>query len=149
MRKFRFRLKTLENLRGMELDSLRQQLAQAQEGLRIAEQALLDAREALNNAYDELMQLRLAQADPTILLSLERYAMIMRDQAVACAQNVARRRQELREARERLTAKRREKKVLEKVRERQFAKYSQYVARQTQKEIDEAAQSTYEQKSQV
>lgn len=141
MRKFRFRLQQLENIRGMELDALRQALAKAQAELRRAEEELLASREALDNAYNEVAQLRLGHADPMLLLSLDSYAQIMRDQVLACAQSVARRKAELREARERLVAKHKEKKVLEKYRERQHQTYSQYIERETQKELDETAKN--------
>lgn len=143
MRKFRFRLQNLENIRGMELDALRQAMANAQAGLRRAEEELLDARAALDSTYNEVAQLRLERADPMLLLSLESYTGVMRDQVLACAQQVARRKAELREARERLVAKHKEKKVLEKYRERQHLKYSQYVERETQKELDETAKSSH------
>jgi flagellar export protein FliJ len=143
MRKFRFRLQNLENIRGMELDALRQAMANAQAGLRRAEEELLDARDALDSTYNEVAQLRLERADPMLLLSLESYTGVMRDQVLACAQQVARRKAELREARERLVAKHKEKKVLEKYRERQHLKYSQYVERETQKELDETAKSSH------
>jgi flagellar FliJ protein len=145
MRKFRFWLQGLENIRGMELDQLRLALAEAQAQLRQAEEALLAARQALDDAYNELMQLRTSQAGAAILLGLESYAQVMREQVMACAQNVARRKQELREARERLAVKHREKKVLEKFRERQFAKYSLESERETQKGLDETAQNVYQQ----
>jgi flagellar export protein FliJ len=143
MRKFRFRLQNLENIRGMELDALRQAMANAQAGLRRAEEELLDARAALDSTYNEVAQLRLERADPMLLLSLESYTGVMRDQVLACAQQVARRKAELRAARERLVAKHKEKKVLEKFRERQHLKYSQYVERETQKELDETAKSSH------
>lgn len=139
MRKFRFRLQSLENIRGMELDALRQALASAQADLRRAEQELHDARAALDNTYNEVAQMRLKQADSMLLLGLESYAGVMRDQVLACAQQVARRKQELHEARQRLVAKHKEKKVLEKFRERQHLKHSLYFAREEQKEIDETA----------
>lgn len=145
MRKFRFRLQGLESIRGMELDALRQAYAAAQAELRQAEENALDARQALENAYVELAALRLSNADAMLLLSLESYALVMRDQVLACAQQVARRRLELREARERLVAKHREKKVLEKYRERQHQKYSRYVERESQKELDEAAKNVRKQ----
>lgn len=145
MRKFRFRLQGLENIRGMELDQLRLALAEAQGQLRQAEGELLEARAALDNAYGELIRLRLEQADPVILISLESYAQVMRDQVMACAQNVARRKQALHEARERLTVKHREKKVLEKFRERQFLRYSLETERETQKGLDETAKNVYRQ----
>ncbi len=143
MRKFHFRLQQLENIRGMELDALRQALANAQAELRRAEEELLDSRAALDNAYNEVGQLRLSHADPMLLLSLESYAGIMRDQVLACAQSVARRKAELREARERLVAKHKEKKLLEKYRERQHLSYSLYTERETQKELDETAKNAH------
>jgi flagellar FliJ protein len=139
MRKFRFRLQGLANLKGAELDALRQEHAAAQAELRQTEGKLLATRAALDATYNELMELRLGQADPTILLSLESYCLVLRDQALALQQRVARQRHELAEAHERLVAKHREKKVLEKYRERKFTEYSQNVQRELQKEIDEAA----------
>lgn len=143
MRKFAFRLQGLENIKGLELDSLCQELAAAQAELRRAEEDLLTAREALNSAYNELADLRTKRAEPMILLSLESYTGVLRDQQAACGERVARLTCNLRDARERLAEKRKEKKVLEKYRERQFTKYSQYVQRESQKELDETATNEY------
>lgn len=128
----------------MELDALRQAMASAQAGLRRAEEELLDARAALDTSYNEVAQLRLERADPMLLLSLESYTSVMRDQVLACSQQVARRKAELHAARERLVAKHKEKKVLEKYRERQHLRYSQYVERETQKELDETAKNSHQ-----
>ena len=139
MRKFRFRLQGLTNLKGAELDALRQEHANAQAELRRSEEELLNTRAALDATYSELMDLRIKQADPTILLSLESYSIVLREQILALQQRVARQRQDLAEAHERLVAKHKEKKVLEKYRERKFTEYSQNVERELQKELDEAA----------
>jgi len=141
MRKFQFRLQSLENIKGMELDILRQELATAQAELRRAEEELINAREALNATYNELAELRAHQTEPMILLSLESYAGAMRDQVKACAQRVVQQSDGLRELRDHLSEKHKEKKVLEKHRERQFTKYSQHIERELQKELDEAAKN--------
>jgi len=143
MRKFRFRLKSLENLKGMERDALRQELAVAQEELRKAEQQLLGARDALDAAYNELAELRVAQVDSTILLSLESYTGILRDQIRAHAQRVAELRHSIEEARERLAEKHKEKRVLEKYREQKYTQHSRHVEREEQKELDEVAKNLH------
>jgi flagellar protein FliJ len=145
MRKFQFRLQGLENIKGMELDSLRQEYAQQQAELRRREQELLSARDSLNSTYVEFIKHKLNHTDPVMMLSLESYTLVLRDQLTACQAGVARQRQELSQARERLTNKHKEKKVLEKVHERQFTKYSQYVERELQKELDETASNAYQQ----
>ena len=145
MRKFKFRLQGLENIKGMELDTLRQEYAQQQAELRKREQELLSTRDNLNSTYAEFIKHKLGQADPVMLLSLESYTMVLRDQLSACQAGVAKQRQELASARERLTSKHKEKKVLEKFHERQFTKYSQYVDRELQKELDETASNAFQQ----
>jgi flagellar export protein FliJ len=145
MRKFKFRLQGLENIKEMELDSLRQEYAQQQNELRRREQELLNARDNLNSTYTEFIRHKLNNTDPAMLLSLESYTLVLRDQLSACQTGVARQRQELANARERLTSKHKEKKVLEKFHERQFTKYSQYVDRELQKELDETASNAFQQ----
>ena len=147
MRRFKFRLATLESLKGMELDQLKQQLAAAHAELRKAEQAWLSTRDALNEAYNELAAVRTKRTDSVILLSLESYTVLLRQQLTARATAVAQQKKALAEAQARLSAKHKEKKVLEKYRERQLAKYSQYVERETQKDLDEAAKNAHEQKA--
>lgn len=143
MRKFKYRLQGLENIKGMELDALRQAFASAREELRRSEQELLSLRAALDNTYSELMELRIAQTDPLILLSLESYAATLREQIRAVAQRIADQRAALQEARENLALKRKEKKVLEKYRERKLTEYWRYVEREMQKELDETAANIY------
>jgi len=143
MRKFKYRLQGLEDIKGMELDALRQAYAAAQRELRRCEQELLNLRAALDYTYSELMELRIAQADPLILLSLESYAAALREQIRAVSQRIADQRASLQEARDKLAQKRKEKKVLEKYRERKLADYRQYVERETQKELDETAASIH------
>ncbi len=145
MRKFKFRLQGLENIREMELDTLRQEYAQQQAELRRREQELLSTRDTLNATYTEFIRQKQHNTDPSQLLSLESYSLVLRDQLTACQAGVARQRQELSRARERLTSKHKEKKVLEKFHERQFTKYSQYIEREQQKELDETASNSYQQ----
>lgn len=139
MRKFKYRLEGLENIKGMELDALRQALATAQEKLRRSEEELINLRAALDNTYNELGELRIAQADPLILISLESYTGVLREQIRAVAQRISDQRNALREAQQHLAEKRKEKKVLEKYRERKLAEYNQYAEKELQKELDETA----------
>ena len=139
MRKFKYRLQGLENIKGMELDALRQALATAQEKLRRSEEELINLRAALDTTYNELTELRIAQTDPLILISLESYTGVLREQIRAVAQRVTDQREALREAQQHLAEKRKEKKVLEKYRERKLAEYNQYAEKELQKELDETA----------
>lgn len=139
-------MQTLENIKGLELDALQQQLAEKQAALRSAEQQLLAIRDALNDSYNELARMRSAgRTDPAILLSLESYSMLLRDQLRAQSQRVMQLRREMEEARGLLVQKHKEKKVLEKFHERKFAQYSQYVERELQKQLDETASNVYKQ----
>ena len=114
MRKFKFRLQGLEDIKGMEVDALRQAFAAAREELKRSEGNLLNARAAQDSTYHELAIERTAQADPLILLSLESYGVLLRDQVRALTQKVAQQRRELQAAQDRLAAKYKEKKALEK-----------------------------------
>jgi len=143
MRKFKNRLEELEKIKGLELDALRQAYAAAREDLRRSEHELLNLRAALDLTYTELMELRMTQTDPLILLSLESYAAMLREQIRAVSQRVVDKREALREARENLTQKRKEKKVLEKYRERKLGEYRQALERELQKELDETASNLH------
>ncbi len=147
MKKFKFRLEKLENIKGLEVDGLRQELAEAQAKLRALEQELINFRDSLDNTYTELMGLRSTQTDPIFLLSLESYAGILRDQITKSMQLIATGRQELAERRDKLIEKHKEKKVLEKYRERQERKHSLTVDRLSQSELDEAAQNVHQRNS--
>lgn len=144
MREFKFRLKGLEDIKGMEFDALRQAFAAARKELRLTEGELLEARAALDAAYDELARERLAQADPLLLLSLEGYAVLLRDQVRALTHKAAQQRRQLRDAQERLAQKYKEKKALEKFHQRRLTEYSQYVERELQKELDEIGQNMHQ-----
>ena len=144
MRKFKFRLQGLEDIKGMEFDALRQAFAAAREELKRSEGNLLNARAAQDSTYHELAIERTAQADPLILLSLESYGVLLRDQVRALTQKVAQQRRELQAAQDRLAAKYKEKKALEKFHERKSAEYNQYVERELQKELDETAQNMHQ-----
>lgn len=144
MRKFRFRLEGLESIKGMELDVLRQTFAAAQAGLLRTESELIVARDTLNATYNELMELRMTQTDPVILLSLESYTGVLREQIRSLRQQIAGQRRQLREAQQKVAEKHREKKVLEKYRDRKFDEYNQSAGRELQQELDETAQNMHE-----
>ncbi|MCH7472492.1 hypothetical protein IIA79_06020 [bacterium] len=143
MQRFSFRLEKLESVRGMELDAMRQAMAEAEQRLRQAEEELLMSRNTLELAYDELMKLRLCNADPVVLLSLETYACKRHEHAEGCLRRVDEQGQALLQARDRLTGKHKEKRVLEKYRARQFTEYSRLAGRQDQRELDEAAKNAH------
>jgi len=143
MRKFNFRLGSLENIKAQELDEMRLKLAEVQGELRRAERDLLNTREALAATYEELADLRQRRTEPLLLLSLESYTSVLRGQQAAQAERVAKQKRELAEARERLAEKHKEKKVLEKYRERQFAKHAAQAQREEQLELDETAKNLH------
>jgi len=143
MKKFRFKLQRLEDVKETELDRLRMETAAAERALSQAQQDLAASRHTLEQTYDELSRLRQRQSDPLILLSLESYTAILRDSIRRCSQAVLERSKELAESRQRLTDKHQEKKLLEKVRERKFSEYSLYLERENQKELDETAKNAH------
>jgi flagellar FliJ protein len=139
VRKFRFRLKGLEDLKGAELDALRLEFAAAQAELKRLEGGLLTARATLEETYNEIMKLRCSRTDPLILICLESYTGVLRERIRQLRKDLTAQRQETAETRERLVGKHKEKKVLEIYRERKFDEYSKYLERELQKELDEAA----------
>jgi len=143
MKKFKFRLEALENIKGMELDALRQAFAAAQAELWKTEGELIVARDTLDATYNELAELRIAQAEPLILLSLESYTGVLREQIRGLRQRITEQRQQLKEAQERVAEKHKEKKVLEKYRERKFIEYNANLEREIQQELDEIAQNMH------
>lgn len=144
MRKFRFKLGRLEAVKGIELSSLQQAVAAAEQAHRQALGELEDARIALEQSYDELARLRAAGHSGALLASTESYGLLMREQVKLASERVIQREAELRAAREALTAKHQEKKALEKVRERQYQLYSLELERHNQSELDETAKNVYE-----
>jgi len=127
----------------MELDALRQAFAAAQAELWKTEGELIVARDTLDATYNELAELRIAQAEPLILLSLESYTGVLREQIRGLRQRITEQRQQLKEAQERVAEKHKEKKVLEKYRERKFIEYNANLEREIQQELDEIAQNMH------
>ena len=149
MRRFKFRLEALENIKGMELDALRQAFAVARAELARTEGKLIVARDTLDATYNELAELRIAQVEPLILLSLESYTGVLREQIRSLRQKIADQRRQLREAQEKLAAKHKEKKVLEKYRERRLAEYNVDLEREIQQELDEIAQTMHQAENRI
>lgn len=147
MRKFRFKLGRLEQVKGLELDGLRLALSVAEQAHKQAVDELEEARAALESSYDELARQRAEGVSGAMLQSLESYSMLMREQIRQAAERVIQREAELREARERLSAKLQEKKALEKMREREFKLYSLELERHEQSEFDETAKHAHERKN--
>lgn len=143
MKRFRFRLASYENIKRLQVDELRQALAQRQAELRAAEDKLLELRDALDGCYTAIAQERSTRPDPAVLASLDGYAGLLRGRMQAQAQRILELRRELELAQRRLLQRHREKKVLEKLRERQHAEYSLIEQRESQKELDEAARNAH------
>jgi flagellar FliJ protein len=139
MKRFRFRLASLENIRRMQVDELRQVLAKQQAALRKAEDELLSQRAALDDTYNGIAQERTNNPDTAVLASFEAYAGMLRKGMQMQAYRVLELRRELDLAQRRLIEKYREQKVLGKLRERQHAQHSLKLERDTQHELDEAA----------
>jgi flagellar FliJ protein len=143
VKRFRFRLASYENIKRLQVDELRQALAQRQAALRAAEDKLLELRAGLDDCYGAIAQERQSRPDPAVLASLEAYSVLLRGKMQAQALQIMELRRELDLAQRRLIVRHREKKVLEKLRERQHAEYSQNEQREEQKELDEAARHAH------
>jgi flagellar export protein FliJ len=146
VKKFRFKLARLETVRGLELDGLKLLVSQAEQAHQQALGELEAARAALEQSYDDLSRQRGAGLAAELLLSLESYSALLREQIKLAAERVIQREAELRAAREKLTAKHQEKRALEKLRERDRQMYSLSQQREEQGELDETAKNVHARK---
>jgi flagellar export protein FliJ len=143
MKKFRFRLKSLEELRSAEVDAARQAMLAAQEELRRAEQRLVTLRESIEKSYGEIARMRSERADAAMVLSIEAYCSLLRQQEQRQQMEVQRLSRRFSELRDELAERHKDKRVLEKYRERLKEEHGLQMALHMQNELDETASKVH------
>lgn len=140
MSKFQFRLATLVKLREAARDERRAALAEAQRALDLLDQRLAGNRQE----QVELKQLCKSVTTPgqvnvDRLLDAQRYEAVLLAEAQRLTQQQATIAAECERRREALVAADREVKTLEKLRDKQLARWQQAADRTEQKQFDEIA----------
>ncbi len=139
MKKFEFRLEKLERVRGIAQDRAAVELARCEAKRLDCERKLRDAEKTVARCYGDRRLAAGESLDPELLLMLDQFGQVAKiKSAKAKAEMDGATIDELR-ARERLLARMRELKVVEKFHERKFEQHRLESLRQEQKEIDDGA----------
>ncbi|NLG79667.1 MAG: flagellar export protein FliJ [Firmicutes bacterium] len=143
MRRFRFRLQKLLEVRRLKEDALRQELARAQEALQ-REKAVLERLGAAHGAtLEELRASVGGTLDVQWIAAYHRYLGFLAHRIEEQRAVVDRAAREEAAKREALIAARRARKVVEKLKERAYARYCEEVAREEQAFLDEVGTTRY------
>jgi flagellar FliJ protein len=140
MAKFRFRLASVLRLRESARDEKRAKLAEAYAAL----QKLEDRRRELLEESRQLAQWQIGASSGTSLnvdriLDAQRYQGVLQTELHVVGQQKSAVESEAEKRREALVAADQDVKVLEKLREHQFARFTQELAAQQMKQLDEVA----------
>jgi len=146
MKRFKFRLQKLLEVRRLKEDALRQELARAQEAVR-REKAVLERLTAARGATIDALRANVGGAlDVQWIAAYHGYLGFLArriEEQRAVVDRAAR--EEVRK-REALIAARRARKVVEKLRERAYARYREEVSRAEQAFLDEVGTMRYARK---
>lgn len=146
MRRFKFRLQKLLEVRQLREDALRQELARAQEAVR-REKAVLEKLRAARGAALEGLRANVDGAlDVQWIAAYHRYLEFLACRIEEQRAVVDRAVREEALKREALIAARRARKVVEKLRERAYARYREEVSRSEQAFLDEVGTMRYARK---
>lgn len=146
MTRFRFRLQKLLEVRRLKEDALRQELARAQEALQ-REKAVLERLGAAHGAtLEELRASVGGTLDVQWIAAYHRYLGFLAHRIEEQRAVVDRLAREEAAKREALIAARRARKVVEKLRERAYARNREEVAREGQAFLDEVGTVRYARK---
>ena len=144
MTSFRFRLKTLLQLRENERDERRSRLADAQQAENIVNQRIYELDADLDRLRAQAAQRsRPGRMDVDALMELQRYELLLKAERQATVQQRELVAAEVERRREALVAADREVRVLERLRETQQQRHRQTEERQERKVLDEIATQGY------
>ncbi|MGE5584717.1 MAG: flagellar export protein FliJ [Bacillota bacterium] len=146
MRRFRFRLQKLLEVRRLKEDTLRQELARTQEALRRGNDVLEKLGAMHGATLEELRASVAGTLDVEWIAACHRYLGFLAhriEEQQAAVNRLAREEAAKREA---LVAARRARKVVEKLRERAYARYREEFARAEQAFLDEVGVTRYARK---
>ena len=140
MKRFQFRLSSVQKLREATRDERRQTLAQAYEAERLlAEQRAALAAELVGLRKDAKSGSTPGQVNVDKLLDVHRYEMVLQAQTVAMQRQQGQLVEEIERRRQALFAADQEVRVLEKLRSRRLAEHQLQLQRLESKQLDEVA----------
>ncbi|MGE5507379.1 MAG: flagellar export protein FliJ [Chitinophagales bacterium] len=143
MKKFSFSLQTVLELKRHREEALLEELGRRQRAAAEAEAALAAMREKRRRAQRELRELLTGPLAVERVQEARDYLSGLDVELGRRAEQARARQEEVRECRQRVVAAARERKVLERLRDRQWEDYLQEFSRQEQAFLDELATQGY------
>lgn len=143
-RRFRFRLETVRRLRKQALDAQRRVVADAVQALVRVEERIAALTRTWHGMVDQSRDaMRIQRLDLVSLSGHQVYRGWLDQEIAKSNESLARKRAELDAERVRLAETSKELKVIDKLRERQWKRFSVKIAREEQVANDEAALQMY------
>jgi flagellar protein FliJ len=143
-RRFQFRLEVVERLRRQAVDQHRRVVAEKTRAVTSAESRLSDITAQLRETVSLSRKERLsASLDVNALRNHQVHSGWLQRKALDAQSELMLRRSELRDARARLAEASKQLKVIEKLRERQWARFNEKQQRREQNEADEVGLQQY------
>lgn len=140
MAQFQFKLKPVLRLRVAERDDRRTRLAEAYHAERILRDRLTEAEAERGRVRDMVRTASSpGQVDVDALLRTHRYELVVAAQVFAIEQQLKQVAEEVERRRQALVEADRQVRVMEKLRDRQFAEFQQQEFRKEVKQLDEIA----------
>lgn len=146
MKPFVFKLQTALNLKIKEEDRVKEELRRLTNRCQEEFDVLAALEERLGQLEDRLRRRQEARVDVAEIQRCLDYLPVMKDRILRQKEVIRRIKEEIEKTRQELVEIMRERKVLEKLRERHFAQYLVEVNREEQKIIDEMATNGYNRK---
>ncbi len=143
-RRFRFRLEAVQRIRTDDRDRRRRGVAEAVRAIRSVQQRIDDCNEQLRASVDRTSDLQRSQRiDMPLLRSQRYYAGYLHGQLLLAGGELDTRQEELDARRCELAEATKRLRVVEKLRDRQWERHRQQLAREEQADADESALQKY------
>lgn len=143
-RRFRFRLEAVQRIRKDDRDRRRRGVAEAVRAIRSVQQRIDDCNEQLRASVDRTSDLQRSQRiDMPLLRSQRYYAGHLHGQLLLAGEELGTRQEELDARRGELAEATKRLRAVEKLRDRQWERHRQQLAREEQADADEAALQKY------
>lgn len=143
MKKFSFSLQTVLELKRRREEALLEELGRCQRAVAEAEAALASLRGERRRVQRELARLLTGQVVVTRVREARDYLVGLDGETARQVERVRRRREEVDDCRRRVVVAAQERKVLERLRDRQWDAYLEAFSRQEQAFLDEIATQGY------
>lgn len=139
MKKFNFSLEKVSDTKAIQLKNQSQELAKLLRNLEDEELRLKDLNTELSSLYDEVLRRTIDGCSAKELRDYNRYLDKLTQEMQTQKRNIESIQEKIEELQVQLMELSKEKKVLEKLREKRYLKHTQDQAREEQKLLDEIA----------